>query len=269
MIGPITGHLEADPLPELQRVITCPAGFIPSRHTLGHNWDENTTGTMQGGPSPADMGGCSQRLWFLMTCIADMVHHEDFKDVGQPHGRERWRSSSLDQCMVPERRSRPSMSLIADNGDRDRGARRLKLKLGTYRDADGRRKFVHIWAHRFVCWAQHGGRRRGHRDMCLRTRARPQAYDEEPQVEVMHTCHNGECLNPLHMRWGSREENLNDRRRSPTRSRSPPAAPPPAPNPNIGPAIMLNDQDGPPLPPPPPPRTSPPLSPRSPSPAER
>jgi HNH endonuclease len=37
------------------------------------------------------------------------------------------------------------------------------------------------------------------------------AWDAQPpNTEVCHNCDNRGCINPLHMRWGTRQDNVND-----------------------------------------------------------
>lgn len=53
---------------------------------------------------------------------------------------------------------------------------------------------MYEYAHRIVHWAMTGP---------------PPAHLVDPVA--MHTCHNGKCLNPRHMKWGERVVNLLDR----------------------------------------------------------
>lgn len=60
----------------------------------------------------------------------------------------------------------------------------------------------------YGCLVIHEGQQRGpHNIMCRLVHGEP----PEGQQCTLHSCHNPQCVNPRHLRWGSHQENNQDR----------------------------------------------------------
>lgn len=66
----------------------------------------------------------------------------------------------------------------------------LRLQLGKHRDA--KETSLKEWAHRIVNWAARG----------------PPPVALGPHAVTLHICNTPDCMNPQHMAWGSRAENV-------------------------------------------------------------
>lgn len=204
---------DADTPPELRPAMYCKADFVPLKALLGSDVAESIHGRTD--------GSCALRLWSLLDSISAVLEAPGFGGQGPPSAedqRERWphHQASMEPCILPYKAGRQwkatrktGMSLLADN-DRNHTMGRLKLKLG-YRKVTGptpgqRKKIVNMWAQRFVCWAQHGG-----------AKALMMSSGEDdvawPMLQVLHRCREGRCLHPLHMSWGTAQQNRAERGR--------------------------------------------------------
>ena len=205
------GYNDADAPPELLPALFCRPDFLPTKGLLGDAFQESRN---------ID-AACRQRLWGLLNSISRVLRAPGFGGSVEPSREDRtarWpEPADTANCILPDsqcqawRDDRRGMSLLKDNG-RDRVRGRLKLKLGRIILGQGRKTSAFMWAHRFICWAQHGGPKR-------MLWADEEGEEDAPSImawnsiEVLHICRQVSCLHPLHMRWGTRRQNLADRER--------------------------------------------------------